>query len=242
MDHHAYAVLGQAHRACGRVVVQFVDHLHFEKVVAGAERPALVAAASEGPLAHIVGLSPGQAAAGLGVLDVASGGPTAAGQVGRALGHQAAKFFGAKQVGPAFAHAGGNAAEERLHQLPEARPDVVDHEVGAHQSHAAVDVIAHSARRNHAPFGRIGGRHAANAEAVAPVDVGHGQAGHADARQKGHVGHLLGRLVAANLRNQPLVGEDPPLDSHSHLVALGNPPAALVDLLQRPAVAWFCHV
>ena len=91
------------------------------------------------------------------------------------------------------------------------------------------------------PFGRIGGRHAADAEAVAPVDVGHGQAGHLDARQKGDVGHLFRRLVVADLLDQPLVGEDSPFDPHPDLVALRNPPAALVDLFERSAVALFRH-
>ena len=49
MDHHADAVLRQAHRAGGRLVEDFVDHLHFEKMVARAERAALVAAARQWP-------------------------------------------------------------------------------------------------------------------------------------------------------------------------------------------------
>ena len=45
MDHHADAVLLQAHGAGGRLVEHFLDHLHFEEMVAGAERAALIAAA-----------------------------------------------------------------------------------------------------------------------------------------------------------------------------------------------------
>ena len=123
----------------------------------------------------------------------------------------------------------------------EPRPHVLVHEVGAHQPHAAVDVVADAARRNHAPFGRIGGRHAADAEAVAPVDVGHGEAGHLDARQEGDVGHLLGGLIGANLLDQPLVGEDAAFDLHADLVALRNPPAGFVDPFERAAVALLGH-
>ena len=116
------------------------------------------------------------------------------------------------------------------------RLDLVQRQVRAHQPHAAIDVVADAAGRDHAPFGRIGRADAADAEAVAPMDVGHGEAGHLDARQKGHVGHLLRGLIVANLLDQPLVGEDPPFDPHADLIALGNPPGALVDLFQRAGV------
>ena len=65
------------------------------------------------------------------------------------------------------------------------------------------------------------------------MDVGHGQAGHLNAGQKGDVGHLLRGLIAANLLDQPLVGKDPPFNAHAQLVALRNTPATLVNLLQR---------
>ena len=167
------------------------------------------------------------------------GGPAALGQVGRAFGQQAAEFLAVEQIRAARAHAGRNAAEERVHQLADPRLTSATREIGAHQPHAAVDVVADAAGRDHAAFGRIGGRDAADAEAVAPVDVGHGQAGHLNARQKGHVGHLLGRLVGADLLDQPLVGEDAAFDLHPHFVALRNPPGALVDLLQRTADSLF---
>ena len=114
-------------------------------------------------------------------------------------------------------------------------------EVRPHQADAAIDVVADPAGRNHAPFGRIGRAHAADAEAVSPMDIGHGEAGHLDARQRGHVGHLLGRLVVANLLDQPFVGEDAPLDPHPDLVAFGNPPEAGVDLFQRTGISLLGH-
>jgi len=39
MDHHANGLLGQAHGAGGRLVVDFLDHLHFEEMVARASVP-----------------------------------------------------------------------------------------------------------------------------------------------------------------------------------------------------------
>ena len=49
VDHHADEVFFEAHRVGGRFVEDFVDHLDFEKMVARAERAALVAAAFQGP-------------------------------------------------------------------------------------------------------------------------------------------------------------------------------------------------
>ena len=125
MDHHADQVLFQPHRAGGRLVDNLVDDLHFQKMVARAERAALIAAALEGPVAHVIGLGVGQAAAGLGVLEVAGRGPAAGGQVRRPFGQQTAQFLAAEQVRPARAHAGGNAAEEGVHQRLQPRLDVL---------------------------------------------------------------------------------------------------------------------
>ena len=100
----------------GLFVEDFIDHLDFEKMVARAERAALVAAALQGTLADGIGLGAFDAAAGLGVFEVAGRGPAARGQIARPFGQQAAKFLAAEQVWPAGAHAGGNAAKQGLHQ------------------------------------------------------------------------------------------------------------------------------
>ena len=73
------------------------------------------------------------------------------------------------------------------------------------------------------------------------MDVGHGQAGHLNAGEEGDVGHLLGGLVVADLLDQAVVGEDPPLDPHPRLVAAGNPPGALVDLFKRAGITLLGH-
>ena len=68
----------------------------------------------------------------------------------------------------------------------------------AEQAHPAVDVVAHAAGGDDALF-QVEGRHAADGEAVAPVDVGHGQGGAHDPRQGCDVGHLLQALVGRRL-------------------------------------------
>ena len=106
-------------------------------------------------------------------------------------------------------------------------------EIGPQQPHAAVDVVAHTARRDDAADCGVGGAHAADAEAVAPVDVGHGEAGHLDAGEAGDIGHLLGGSIAAQLGDHPLVGEDQAVDEHARLIAFRNPPRAFVEPLER---------
>ena len=147
-----------------------------------------------------------------------------------------------EEVGAAAADAGRNLPEQGVHQPLQPRLNVLAREVGAEQADAAIDVVADAPRRDHAPFRRIGRANAADAEAVSPMDVGHGEAGHLNAGQEGDVGHLLGGLVVANLLDQAVVGEDSPFDLHPRLVVAGNPPGAFVDLLQRAGITLLRHV
>jgi hypothetical protein len=75
-------------------------------------------------------------------------------------------------------------------------------QTGAQQPDAAVDVVADAARRDH-PLVGVHRRHPADREAVAPVDVGHGDRGADDPRQVGDVGHLLEAGVAADVVHHP---------------------------------------
>src|SRR5262249_9980333 len=115
----------------------------------------------------------------------------------------------------------------------EVRLDVAVEEVGADEADAAVDVVADAAGRDDAAFVRIGGADAADAEAVTPVDVRHGETRLLNARQKRDVGDLLGRLVRFDAFDELFVGEDQPVDAHAFLVGFGNAVAARVDLLER---------
>ena len=101
----------------------------------------------------------------------------------------------------------GNVGEQFVDQRFQMRLHFGQLQIRAHHAHAAVDVVAHAAGRDHAPFVRIGRANAADAEAVAPVNIGHGQAGHLNAGQRGDVGHLLAGLVVADLLDQHVVGD-----------------------------------
>ena len=120
---------------------------------------------------------------------------------------------------PALADAGGNITEELIDQRPDPILDVAPFEAGAQEPHAAVDVIADAAGRDDAAFLGVGGSHSADAKAVAPVDVGHGQAGLLNAGQGRHVGDLLGTLIVLDLLDQLVVGEDDAVDAHVGAVA-----------------------
>jgi hypothetical protein len=87
-------------------------------------------------------------------------------------------------------HPRGDGPEQRVHQLAQARADLILGQGRPDQPHAAVDVEADAPRRDDAGVGPEGG-HSADREAVAPVAVGHAEGGADDAGQAGDVGDLL---------------------------------------------------
>ena len=105
------------------------------------------------------------------------------------------------------------------------------------QTHAAVDVISDTAGRDDAAFLGVSGSHAANTEAVTPVDIGHGQAGLLDAGQGRHIDNLLRPLVVLDLLDQPVIGEDDAVNAHVGAVTLGNSPLTHAGPLKRPTVS-----
>src|SRR5207248_9860504 len=118
------------------------------------------------------------------------------------------QFLPVELVASRAAHPAGHVAEQLLDQRADVRLDLAVEQIRSDKSNAAIYIITYSAGRNYAALGGVGGGDAADAEAVAPVDVRHRQAGVLDARQEGDVGHLLRRLVEADLLKQVLVGED----------------------------------
>ncbi len=78
MDHHAHLPWRNAHRPRRRVVEHPIDHLHLEKMIARTQRAALVGAAIQRPIAHIVRFGPFQTAVRFGVIDIALARPVRA--------------------------------------------------------------------------------------------------------------------------------------------------------------------
>ena len=88
--------------------------------------------------------------------------------------------------------ADGDVVEQRLRQLLFDGGDVGFREVGAQQPHAAVYVKPDAARRHDRRWvGRVERGDVADGEAVAGVQVGHGQGGAHDAGQGRDVGDLF---------------------------------------------------
>jgi len=102
--------------------------------------------------------------------------------VRRAVFHQLHQLRFVEQVTAALAHPRGDVAEELIHQWPDSILGFAPLEIGPQQPDAAVDVVTAPSGRDDAPFLRVGGGDSTDAESVAPVDVGHGQAGLLDAR------------------------------------------------------------
>jgi hypothetical protein len=117
--------------------------------------------------------------------------------------------------------------EELGHHLLDVRAHLLDVQRGGHQAHAAVDVVAHSTRRDDALL-LVHRGHAADGEAVAPVDVGHRQRRLHDPRQVRHVADLLQAGVLAQGRHQPLAGVDDA--RHAHAALPRDLEAVLVEL------------
>ena len=88
VDHHADHVLFQAHDRGRFLVEDVIDDLHFQEVVARAERAALLRAAVDGVIADQVGIGPVEPAMRLGVVDVALRRQAAAQQIARPLGQE----------------------------------------------------------------------------------------------------------------------------------------------------------
>src|SRR5213079_2105108 len=127
------------------------------------------------------------------------------------------------------ADTGRDRLVERVGDPVEVHPNVVGHERGAQQAHAAVDVEADAAGRDRALL-RVDRGHPADREAVAPVDVGHGERVADDPGQVRHVRDLLERRIVAQLRHELLARVDPA--GHAHTALARDLPDVVVDPLE----------
>ena len=191
VHHHRYLTFAQPERLCRRGVEDFLDNLQFQKVVAAAERPYLLAAAFACEVGYLLRLSYVKRPPFLEHLDVALpeiallGGPL------RATLEDGVQFAVRERQGAFRAQTGRNALEKFVNQLLLPRLDVTYLKIGAQQPHTAVDVEADPAWRNYAALVGVEGGDAPDGEAVAPVDVRHRQARVNDSRQRRDIGDLL---------------------------------------------------
>src|SRR5213083_733871 len=127
------------------------------------------------------------------------------------------------------ADAGRDRLVERVGDAVEVHPNIVGGERGAQETHAAVDVEADAAGRDRALL-RVHRGHAADREAVAPVDVRHGERAADDPGQVGHVRELRERRIVPQLRHELLARVDPA--GHAHAALARDLPDAVADPLQ----------
>src|SRR3990172_4243733 len=206
--------------------------LHFEEVVPGAEGAELRSAALPGALGNGVGVGAAHRAFLFRALEVVAGAEAAlVDHPAGAAGEDVVDFLERAAHRPFGAGAAGDVAEELVDELLDAGDDFVTLKLSREQAHAAVDVEPHAAGRDHARA-HVGGRHAADGEAVALVDVGHGQRAADDAGEESDVDGLLERQVGEDLLEQRFVGVDEGVGAHPGLCALGDEPAALIELLE----------
>src|SRR5262249_40912726 len=162
-----------------------------EEMVAGTERAALFGTAQQGAVADLVRIGAIQPAVRFSELEIALGGEIPTCQIARTLREQPLQLLLVELVASRFADTGRHLAEQLFHERPQPRLDILVVEVRANEPNAAVDVVADAARRDDATLVRIGRTDAADAEAVAPVDVRHRQAGVLDPRQEGDIRDLV---------------------------------------------------
>ena len=234
VDHHHH-LAGRDPEGGGRLAVEdLVDHLHLEEMVAGAQAADLRQAALQGLPADRVGVG---ARAWRRPPRCGRGPPRRPGRARPGTARPArpagAARAGVSRSAPRAPVPWGTRRIELVQQLLESRGDVVPAQAGAHQPHAAVDVEADAARRDHA-LALVDGGHAADGKAVAPVDVGHGDAGLDDAGQRGDVGDLLQRLLVAGLVEE--LGRRVDDARHAHVALLGDLPRVLVETLDVEAL------
>lgn len=168
----------------------------------------------EGPLRNLVGVGPGEAALRLDEVEVLRVAEAPADEPASPLPEDLLKLLLAEAHVLALAsHPRGDEAVEGIGQLPLAGEEILQGEMGGQKAYPTVDVKSHASRAHHPPFLGVEGRHPPDGEAVAPVDVGHGQGGFHDPRQGGHVHELLQGSVVFPPRGP---SKSPPRRRKSH--------------------------
>ena len=216
VDEHRELTFPESQDVGRRLVEDAVHLLHLDEVVAGADRAELPAAPLPAPARRRrPDRRPEESPRPRWRRDP-RGCEAALGQKGAAFAQDPVELGGVEAEVAPPAHARGDRpreiADERLQpvlHLPVAH-------LGGEEADAAVDVIAHAARRDDAVAGAEGG-HSPDRKPVALVRVGHGVGEAGDSGQCRDVDDLQQRAVAGDLAPQLLVRPD--VDGHAHVRA-----------------------
>ncbi len=134
-------------RRCGGVVVDPVNGLYFEEVIAGAEAAQLTEPSLEGPEADLAGVSAIDLAAVLAALQVTTYAVPRFHRVARAAEQHLLQLRAARQLrGTAPVQPAGDGVAERVHERSEPGGQFIAIESGDEQSYTARDVETDPAR------------------------------------------------------------------------------------------------
>ena len=195
-------------------VMDFFNVLHFQEMVAAAQRAELRQAAVPGALRNSGGIGSGERTARLGKLRVARLSAAVFHHPAGALDQNLVQLLLIDLDHAGGAGAAGDVAEDLVDKLSQAGADLGFVKGGTDEPDAAIHVEPHAARGNHTIL-HVHGRYSADGETVALVDIGHSQAGPHDAGQSRHVHRLVQRQVRANVIHQCGAGVDHDVGPHA---------------------------
>ena len=217
VDHHHDVAERKAVRPRDRLVVHAGHFLHFEIVVAAAERTHLVALALFRLRRDATGLGVLHLPVLLDSLEILGHAPAALHRPrGSAREHRVHLRVAEADLAGA-ADARGDGTGELVRERLLHRHHVRARQSGVQAAHAAGNVEAHSARRHYPALVRVECSHAADRKSVAPVRVRHGVGRLHDAGQRGDVHRLLVHL-AVHVAHQRLAREDHRRHAHRALL------------------------
>ncbi len=232
VDHHRDLAGVQSKDRCSSCVEQPIDHLHLEEMIPGSKGSQLVGAPSPRPLRKLARVRTGQAAALLGGEQIVRRAvPDGNSPLGAPQQHMTELVVPEALPGMS-SHAARYGVEQGVRKSIRNRSHVAVGQVGAEQPDAAVDIEADPARADDALIhGK--GRHAADREAIPPMQVRHAERGPHDPRQGGNVGHLAQAGIVAQRFDQRVIREDESVDPHAGPAIAGDPPAKRIDPLEH---------
>ncbi len=140
-----------------------------------------------------------------------------------------------------------HVAEKLVHKFTQFRRHFFAIERTSQQSHSAINVESHAARRHHS-HANIRGCHSADRKSVTLMDIRHRQRPAHNSRQKRHVHCLLDGKILHDRIEQALVGVNQGVRSHTRLGRSRHQPAIAVQFPQliflncHKFIKWDCEI
>ena len=213
---------GSPNRCAVAGVVDLLDRLHLQEVVARAKAAHLAQPPFHGPRADLPGVGVGDSALILAAQQVAFDAVAVFQRVAGAASQHVPHLPGAGEMPDASpARPPRNSGRQLVHQRAQHRHYFVTLQAGSKQADTAGDIESNPARGDHPAGRRIGGRDPADREPIPQVQVRHRIGRRHNARQRSHIGHLLQRTVRSQIRDQLTGGIHAP--RHPHLSPLRDP-------------------